>query len=289
MGKRIFLSVMALMLAILFSCPSVLLAKENAPRKEKGYNKAYLTEDIKTKEIKFKDDVKVKTEQILSGAIKALKEADRNAIELLAIPDSILNTYDSANQYVYDITKEYKGDEDDTDLESLPPGQLKKVVDDCDLVRSKEWGWYWAQENKSKRDKIEDKKWNVFKITRKLAWKHYRLAIQLHSQLKYADAKTQCLIAIWFWPQFVEAHTQLGIENLCLTLPSEAELNFRRAVKIAPDFGMAYYGLSIAYLMKTPVQLFDSVEAIQYARELEYTGEQDFYEFVMLIANLPKE
>jgi tetratricopeptide (TPR) repeat protein len=288
MKKSLFIVAGALLLTMLLTLPAPLLCKDKAQRKDMGYNPAYISVEEATKTAKFKDDVKQKVDAVLSGALETIPEPERAEAEGYGIGDSVLNQYDSQTEYNYEPDKEYKGDENDQDLESMPPGQLKKLLDNLDKVRDSGWGWYWTPSNKGKRSDKHGS-WTIHKINKKIAWKHYRKALEYHAAGNYQMAKKELLIALWFWPTFVEAHTQLGIENICLNLLTEAETNFKRALKIDPNFGKAYYGLSILYMMKVPPQVFDSVECVQYARELGYSGEQDYFDFVMLVANLPMD
>jgi tetratricopeptide (TPR) repeat protein len=262
--------------------------KNNDDRKDKGHNK-YVKVD-KEKNAYFNEEVKEKVDKILKGALKSIKEPKRSKTEKEPIPDRYLDPYDEETEYDYDYSQVFKGDEDDPDLqfEDKAANKIIKFIEKNEKLRNKDWGWYWDKINKKYRNKKHGK-WDIYPILKKLAWKYYRLALEQHEQANYEKAKKYLYISLWFWPTFVEAHTQLGIENLALDNIDHAEINLKRAIKIDPQFGKAYYILSILYLKLEPVQLFNSVEACEYSKELQYVPDPEFYEFLMLIAQLPLE
>ena len=275
-------------LFILSMVPASILAKEKDDRKDRGHHNKYFEKDEKTKEIRFQKDVKEKVDKIVKGAVKSMKAPERSKKEKNPIPEAYLDQYDEETEYNYDYSKEFKGDEDDEDFEliNIKSSKIKKLIEQNDKKRDKGWGWYWDKSNKGKRDKKHGK-WSIHPILKKIAWKHYRMALKYHEQEKYEQAKKHLLRALWFWPTFVEAHTQLGIENLALNLPDKAEINCKRAVKIDPYYCKAYYILSLIYLIKDPVELFNSVEACEYAKQLKCDVDANYYEFLMLISKLP--
>jgi tetratricopeptide (TPR) repeat protein len=282
MRRTCMLLVSCFVLACLL--PASLFAKEEK-RKDKGAKLQWLIIDVNTKQVVFVAGVQSKVDAVLSGALKAVTEANRADAESYNITDSYLTSYDiQLPKYDYDYSKEFKGDENDPDFEKQDPSTtaVQKFIADSEKVRDYKWGWYWSADNKSKR--LDKKgKWAMPSMLKKLAWKHYRAAVVLHNQGKYEDAKNELLIALWFWPLFAEAHAQMGIENIFLSQFDQAEINFKRATKIDTDYKMAYYGLSIVYLKKTPMDIPDAVESCEYAQNLGYKVDQDYYDFLMTI------